>query len=707
MGLSWINPFFLAGALLLALPVLIHLVQKQHGQGARFPSLMFLKQIPQRQRKRLEIRHWLLLLLRCLLLLLIVFAFARPFLHSTSASGALQPERTDSIVLLDRSYSMRIADHWQQALDQALRLVDEKQALDRIGILLVDDEAELASDLTSRADDLRGALQGQSAGFRATRLPPAIEQAARLLGGSNASRKRILVISDFQASAVTSVARISADIEIEALPIDVTGVANASITSVSIEPSARATADEIALRVEIVNRSTAPLDQQVTLTLDGRELARRELHLAPAATVIETFDQLGVSADLVRGTVSLADDALSLDNRHYFVYSSRQQLPLLIVEGDSARANQSVFLQNALELARNPVFRVERRRLSALQAEDLPSWAVIILHDVSLPSDTLTHVPTEALTDYVAAGGGLLVVIGTATQQNWPTTLLPGSPGRVVESKQASAFHLADFAADHPLTLSLGTRNTADLSLARVFNYRELQPGAGDRVVARYNDGGVALLERQLGLGRVQVLTTPLDTHWNDIALQPVFLPFLHQGLRYLSAFEPYANQAEIGRITDVMRYARALAGVDAIVGVTVGATAGEWASGPLLVESPTGDEIRIDRQSPLLTPAQPGFYQLHNATRPGAEVTLAVNVDPQEANQQRLDLGRFVEEIRASADPANTGATLNRRQAAEYEQQQQLAYAILLAALALMLIEALCANWIGIRQSMRTRGTG
>jgi len=69
--------------------------------------------------------------------------------------------------------------------------------------------------------------------------------------------------------------------------------------------------------------------------------------------------------------------------------------------------------------------------------------------------------------------------------------------------------------------------------------------------------------------------------------------------------------------------------------------------------------------------------------------------------------VARFVEEIRASADSVATGTTLNRRQAAEFEQQQQLAYAILLVVLALTLVEALSANWIGIRQSMRTREAG
>lgn len=695
MGLSWINPLYLSGLLLLALPVLIHLVQKQHRQGLRFPSLMFLKQIPQPQKRRLEIRHWLLLLLRCLLLALIVLAFARPFFTTENGPVTLEPGREDSVIVLDRSYSMRIADHWPQAVELAMQVVNQKSAQDRIGVILFDDEAEVISDLTTSADNLRKVLQGQSPGFKATRLPPAIEQAARLLGGSNASGKQIIVISDFQASAAPVVAEITEDIGLTALPIRIAQVANASIASVAIEPSSRAAADEFALRVEVANRTSTALDQEVTLTLDGRELGRRKLQLEPGSVTTETFERLGVSEDLLRGRVSLSDDALALDNQHFFVYSSKQQVPLLIVEGLAPRANQSVYLQNALGLARDPVFRVERMALNELKAEDLPNWAVIIMNDVSLPVGPLG----DALGDFVAAGGGLLIATGAAAQQNWPSTYLPGSPHRRVDAKRGTAYNLTDFSPDHPLTINLGIRNSIDLSLARVFNYRELQPRAGDQVVARYSDGAVALLERRVGQGRALVLSTTLDTHWNDLVLQPVFLPFLHQSLRYLTAFESYSNQSLVGSIIDVMRYARSLAGADAIV-----AAANDR---PLVVESPSAREIRVSRQFPLLSLAEPGFYQVHHATRPGVEITLAANIDPLEATLERLDVTQFVEEIRSSAKPPAAVTSLARRQAVEYEQQQQLAYTILLLVLALTLIEAMSANWIGAGRSYRTPGTG
>ena len=252
----------------------------------------------------------------------------------------------------------------------------------------------------------------------------------------------------------------------------------------------------------------------------------------------------------------------------------------------------------------------------------------------------------------------------------------------------------AAFSAAHPLAEIAGARDTIDLSLARVFSYRQFEPTDSDQVVARYDDGGVAMLERRIGKGQVLLLTTTLDPHWNDLALQPAFLPFLHRALAYLAAYESHANSARVGDVVDLLRYARALAGADAVVAAANDA--------PLIVESPATQALRLERDAALLRLDQPGFYQVHQAAPDDVEITLAVNLDPREANPARLDVDRFVEEIRTSAAPFRAGRTPTQRQTVGFEREQQLWYAILLALLALMLIEALFANWIGIRRSPR-----
>jgi hypothetical protein len=321
-------------------------------------------------------------------------------------------------------------------------------------------------------------------------------------------------------------------------------------------------------------------------------------------------------------------------------------------------------------------------------------YSVIIVNDASIPGGLLG----ASLQDFVAAGGGLLVANGDRAEGNWPSAdsgFLPGSLLHQVDARPGEAFNISSIVDAHPLLNAEGAQPGVDFSSARVFSYRNLEPGTGDRVLARYSDGGVALLENTRLSGRVLVLTTTLDTHWNDLALQPAFLPFLHQALRYLAAFEPPAQDFALGSVVDVMRYARGLAGGNAVV-----AAGGDAA---LVVEAPSSGEIRLDRQAPLLSVAEPGFYQVHRAIPASAEVVLAANINPVESNLKTLDVERFVEEIGASAVPPPAAGLLTRRQAVEYEQQQQLWYVVLCVTLALMLLEAITANWIVRKRSAAT----
>jgi len=691
MALSWINPLYLAGLLLLALPVLIHLVQRQHSRGLKFPSLMFLRQIPWREKRRLEIRHWLLLLLRCLLLALLALAFARPF-FGAGAAVAPNAERSDSVIVIDRSYSMRIGERWPEARELALGLVAEKSPADRIGVIAFDAEAEVASALTGNADDLRDAIRRLQPGLRVTRLRAAIEQAGRLLEGSNAARRRILLISDFQA-ATGDIPRIDKGIEIETRAVTAAAADNAAIASLTIEAPPGATEDEFGLAVEVVNHGTGERAQRLTLSLNGRELPPRNLYLAPGETSVVRFDGLTPGAGLLRGVASLDSDALEIDNRAHFVYSDRQRVPVLIVESETPRANQSLYLEQALGLSRQPLFSLRRSSWQALQDTPLSAWSVIIVNDAAIPGGALG----AALEDFVAAGGGLLVALGDAVQGNWPSGangLLPGTLSRRIDSSPGTAERIAALDTTHALLA--GDEQAIDLSAARVYSYRGLEAGAADRVLARYRGGEAALLEKRFGDGRVLVLTSTLDAHWNDLALQPAFLPFLHRTLRYLAEYEPYANRFEIGSIVDVLRYARALAGTDAIVAAADNET--------LVVEAPSDREIRLRRDSTLLEIAEQGFYQVHRATPSGVEVVLAADVDSAESVPQTLDLKQFVEEIRASAGAAPAAEILTRRQAGEHEQRQQLWFKLLLGVLAISLLEALLANRIAVGRFARQR---
>src|SRR6188474_3623318 len=111
--MSFLTPLFLIALAGLAVPVLLHLIQRERKQVVQFPSLMFLRKIPYQSVRRRRIRDWLLLLMRLTALALIVLAFARPFFKRSELAAAAQSGAREAVILVDTSYSMEYGDRWQ------------------------------------------------------------------------------------------------------------------------------------------------------------------------------------------------------------------------------------------------------------------------------------------------------------------------------------------------------------------------------------------------------------------------------------------------------------------------------------------------------------------------------------------------------------------------------------------------------------------
>jgi len=81
---------------------------------------------------------------------------------------------------------------------------------------------------------------------------------------------------------------------------------------------------------------------------------------------------------------------------------------------------------------------------------------------------------------------------------------------------------------------------SGDFTSAHIFRYRSFMatPPPAGRVLARYDDGAVALAERRTGAGRVIVWTSTLDDSWTDLAKEADIPPLVHQLVRYLARYE-------------------------------------------------------------------------------------------------------------------------------------------------------------------------
>ncbi len=70
------------GSFFVAIPIVLHLVMRRKPTHLVFPAIRFVKQRRESNRRRLQLRHWLLLMLRCLAILVVAAALARPRVSS-------------------------------------------------------------------------------------------------------------------------------------------------------------------------------------------------------------------------------------------------------------------------------------------------------------------------------------------------------------------------------------------------------------------------------------------------------------------------------------------------------------------------------------------------------------------------------------------------------------------------------------------------
>ena len=180
---DFLNPWFLLGAPLALVPIVLHLVQRRRRQRVVFGSVRFLRRMSHRVVRRRRLTELLLILLRTLALALLVLAFARPFFYAKArrAGGATVLGEQAVPILIDNSYSMQHADRLARAKAAARKLIASADPLTRMGLAEFSTGLRVLCPLGAEADRLLRTVDAIKPSWRGTDLALALEQANRQL----------------------------------------------------------------------------------------------------------------------------------------------------------------------------------------------------------------------------------------------------------------------------------------------------------------------------------------------------------------------------------------------------------------------------------------------------------------------------------------------------------------------------------------------
>lgn len=308
-------PIWLLLGTAIAVPLIIHLLQRHQGPRFVFPAVRYLMRAEREHARRIRLRQLLLLLLRLLVVLFIAFAAARPFLRGAGVGH----EPTAVVLILDNSLSSGRVEGDRRVLDElkdrALETLERAGTDDRFWLLRAGSpwEPALPGDAATIATRVR---ETQPSAGRAD-IVVAIDRARSILAqGADGRATEIQILSDLQSSNLHGAPAGAKDDELGVLLYapERKESPNASITAVTVGGGLAPRANERSSVVAEIG-GTRKDSLSVRLTLDNR-IAGAAVTRPGAAAVIPFPAR---PAGMIMGELQIDADALRGDDRRFFV----------------------------------------------------------------------------------------------------------------------------------------------------------------------------------------------------------------------------------------------------------------------------------------------------------------------------------------------------------------------------------------------------
>lgn len=710
--MTFLNPLVLFGLAAAAIPILIHLLNLRKLKKVEFSSLRFLKEMQKTRMRRVRIRQWILLLLRTLLIISLVLAFARPALRGGLAGVIGTHARTTSVVLLDDSPSMAVrTDHgvmFTRAREAAARAAGLLQEGDEMYILRLSETGHPENPAPARTRDEAVALLAP-ASVTAVTVPyrDAFAVAARLLGESRNFNKELYLFSDLQKTQFAAAEPPdTADLFDNSIRVflaapltpaqDNAGIADCAVLSRILSPGR-----PVLLRALLRNAGSTPVrNGLLSVYLDGTRVLQQSVDIPAGGSAAPTLSVTPKRRGIIRGSIQIEDDALEADNRRSFVLDVPGTIRLLVVGSSEAETRLATLAFTLGTDSSATALNVRTVTVAQLSSVDVNRFDAVVL--CGMPP--LPAAESARLAQFVKGGGGMLVFPGDGmdlaashdrlfSALEIPPAVPPVQHGSPDAGGETGGGYLTFRSVDvaHPIFAGLFDESTRQhpgrppVESPRVFRSLPLRTGSRGQAIISLSDGTPFLVEYPAGSGRVLILAVEAGMTWSDFPVKGVFIPLLHRSAAYLAARHDQVEAYPAGRqpawnlrIAD--RSDRDL----------------------FFVRAPDNDEEKVvPRFHPVSGLASftsgpamlPGIYDLERTTAGTAAretlAAVAVNTDPSESDLARADeatLQGFEAQLGLSPDQIHALSGTERLEEAVHEARFGVELWKYLAGLAVLL---------------------
>ncbi len=487
------HPELLYALFLLLIPIIVHLFQLRKFKKVAFTNVAFLKKVSLQTRKSSQLKKWLILATRLLLLAAIILAFAQPF---TSNHHSFNTKK-ETVVYLDNSFSMQAKGKNGELLKRAVQ--------DLIAHVPENENISLVTNTNTYKNTTIKALKNEllQLEFSANTLNSnaALIKSKALFSKQKNTLKNLVFISDFQQNNGffnTNTDTLTALYLVKPTPVNTN---NISIDSVSI-----------------LNRNASTITISVLLKNSGSPLERVPVSLfnndtLVAKTTVSIAEQAKTSFTLpanktINGKVSVNDAQLQFDNNLFFNIDTTSKINVLSINGENDSFLKRIYTNDEFNYTTTP--------LHTLNFNNLDQQHLIILNEL----ETIPNALIGALKQFTNSGGTLVIV--PAVKDNLDTyNKLLINYGVKLRSLIKANKHITNINFNHELYKhGVFEKKIDNFQYPKVANYYTFETN-NNLAVLRFEDGKPFLFQTN----NTYIFTAPLNLLNTNFKNAPLIVP--------------------------------------------------------------------------------------------------------------------------------------------------------------------------------------
>lgn len=550
--MNFLNPAVLFALGAAALPVLIHLLSRRRAKEVAFPSIEFLERMKTDRMRRLRLKQILLILLRTLIIIMVVLAFARPAVNSAFQKNA----RTSAVIIIDSSASMEYVHNGEVLFDAALRRAGE--ILDILGkddmaavILSTDVPALLGPGMTADKKELADALSKVKNSLTVSNATLSFSMAVDMLSSTADPNREIFYITDGAVNALPdSLPAVKSPLRIYTVLAGPEKRRGAVIEYMELQDRLLTAEKPVTFRVR-GRLSPEEVNMNVEFFVNGERKGRSLAERRSGESVETAFKYTPETPGWYSVFVSVNDGRFEPGETKRFVMRVPRRVRVVLAAGTP---EDIYFLNKALDPdPERSMFLIKKVTGAELTLSDISQADVVVLAGIeSLPASLYRSLVTA-----VAERGIGLVVF---PPRNMDESLYADgifrdifpveSQKRVAIDGKSGNFAVIEwFDTNHPVLR--GVSREGKFQKPGVTSYIRMRPAGRITVLARFNDGSMAVGDAVCGNGRVVVFAVDSSLGDSELPLTGIFVPLFIRTVQYLSGTDISGGSYETGEIID------------------------------------------------------------------------------------------------------------------------------------------------------------